>query len=66
MTIVNEKAKTMDEIYVELWSDTAPANLKITGADIGRDGTIAVGSVLETPEKRYKMGEAGAFVELEW
>lgn len=52
---------------VVIWSDTTPASLDIGGADIGLSGTeILPGSILLTPTKRYVMGEAGSFVEVQW
>ena len=70
MVVIGEKLRTFGTkpvIEFQIWADEAPSNLSITGDDIGRpDAEIAVGSVLETPATRYKMGEQGTFLALQW
>lgn len=68
MVIVDEKIRTLGNMPVTqftLWADEAPADLQITGDDIGRpDATIAIGSTLETPDGTFKMGETGEFLKM--
>lgn len=66
MTIISEKVRSVGSVEFVLWADAVPEDLLITGADIGRPGTtIAVGSILETPEAQFKMGENGYFLNIE-
>ena len=69
MVIVKQELKKMgakDLIYVKLYADEAPANLSITGEDIGIAGDILPGSMLLTPSAQYIYGEQGKFSPVEW
>ena len=62
-----ERTSNGDRWQVLLLSDTEPASLTLTGADVegmNDNDIIAVGSVLATPSKTYIVfGADGTFIE---